>query len=117
VLIIEFQKMDYIFEKTWSETVEKVSKSFGEKLDYSAIIFLIGLQELGHDYKPLKKDQKLDVMHIAICTLLEPFGYYEYEGRDADGWPHFKRVENLPALAPMEQETLIKRAIIEYFND
>lgn len=109
--------MDYIFEKAWNDTVESISKTFGEKLDYSAIIFLIGLQELGHDYKKLKKDQKLDVMHIAICALLEPFGYYEYEGRDADGWPHFKRVEDLPPLAPGEQELLLKRAIIEYFKE
>lgn len=109
--------MDYIFEKAWKDTVDTISNSFGEKLDYSAIIFIIGLQELGHDYKPLKKDQKLDVMHVGICSLLVPFGYYEYEGRDGDGWPHFKRVENLPPLTPEEQEILIKKAIIEYFEE
>jgi hypothetical protein len=56
-------------------------------------------------------------MHVAVCTLLEPFGYYEYEGRDADAWPHFKRIENLPPLSPPEQELLIKRAIIDYFAE
>lgn len=109
--------MDYIFEKTWNETVEKVSNQFGEKLDYTAIIFIIGLQELGKDFQAYKKDQKIEIMHIAICALLEPFGYYEYEGRDADGWPHFKRVESLPSLSPPEQELLIKRAIVNYFDE
>lgn len=109
--------MDFIFEKRWNEIVQKVSEQFGETLDYTAIIFIIGLQELGQDYKAYKKDQKIEIMHIAICALLEPFGYYEYEGRDADSWPHFKRVDNLPPLNPQEQELLIKRAIINYFEE
>ena len=56
-------------------------------------------------------------MHIAICTLLEPYGYYSFEGRDEEGWPHFRKVEDLPALAAADQETLIKRAIIQYFQE
>jgi hypothetical protein len=108
--------MDYIFEKAWNDTVELASKHFGEKLDYSAILFLIGVQELGKGYQKFKKDQKLELMHIAICTLLEPYGYYTYEGRDEDGWPHFNRVENLPPLTPPEQELLIKKAIVKYFQ-
>ena len=109
--------MDYIFEKQWNDTVTKISESFGEKLDYAAILLLIGLQELGKDYQSYKKDQKIELMHIAVCILLEPFGYYQYDGRDSDGWPHFNRVENLPPLSPQEQELLIKKAIVEYFND
>ncbi len=109
--------MDYIFEKTWNDTVTRISEPFGERLEYSAILLLIGLQELGKDYQTYKKDQKIELMHVAVCTLLEPFGYYEYEGRDADAWPHFKRIENLPPLSPPEQELLIKRAIVDYFAE
>ena len=109
--------MDYVFEKTWNETVAKVYEQFGEKLDYTAIIFLIGLQELGKDHQAYNKDQKIEIMHIGICSLLTPFGYYHYEGRDPDGWPHFTRVENLPPLSPPEQELLIKKAIVAYFDE
>lgn len=108
--------MDYLFEKKWQDTVEEISKNFGEKLDYSSILFLIGLQELGLFDQKFKKDQKVELMHIAICALLEPFGYYEFEGRDPDGWPHFVKKENLPALEPRDQEILIKRAIMKYFG-
>jgi hypothetical protein len=109
--------MDYVFEKAWADTVQKVSVSFGEKLDYAAILMLIGLQELGQDYQTYKKDQKLELMHIGVCTVLMPFGFYTFIGRDTDGWPHFERQEDLPPLAPPDQETLIRRAIIEYFKD
>ena len=56
--------MDYVFEKTWNETVSKISASFGEKLDYAAILFLIGVQELGQDYQKFKKDEKLELMPL-----------------------------------------------------
>ena len=108
--------MDYVFEKTWNETVSKISASFGEKLDYAAILFLIGVQELGQDYQKFKKDEKLELMHVGICSLLVPYGYYTFVGRDEQGWPHFERNGDLPNLTPTEQEVLVKKAIVNYFQ-
>ena len=54
-------------------------------------------------------------MHIAICTLLEPYGYYEFEGRDKDQWPHFKLNQLIPALGHQEEQHLMKEAMIDYF--
>ena len=108
--------MDYVFEKTWNETVSKISASFGEKLDYAAILFLIGVQELGQDYQKFKKDEKLELMHVGICSLLVPYGYYTFVGRDEQGWPHFERNGDLPNLTPTEQELLVKKAIVNYFQ-
>ncbi len=87
-----------------------------EPLDMQSLIFMIGVQELNQGFVKLSKDQKLDVMHIAICTLMEPYGFYEYTGHDDDGWPHFKLVKELPVLKPDEQETFMKKAILEYFD-
>jgi hypothetical protein len=109
--------MDYVFEKSWKDTLEKVGNDFGEELDLQALLFLIGVQELGQGYRKFKKDEKVEVMHVAICTLLEPSGFYEFVGRDEDGWPHFKRTNKLPHLGSKQQELLIKSAIIEYFNE
>ena len=99
--------MDFEFEKKWTETLKSASENFGEDLDLNSLIFLIGIQELNHGYVELQKEQKLEVMHIAICSLLEPYGYYEYVGRDKDDWPHFDIVEKLPALTKTHQERLI----------
>ena len=108
--------MDLEFEKQWKDTLTALSRSFGEELDLQAVLFLIGVQELGQGAKKFSKDQKVDLMHIAICTLLEPYGYYTYAGRDGDGWPHFERNEKLPFLPAKEQELLMKNAIIQYFE-
>ena len=88
----------------------------GEQLNIDAIIYLIGVQELGKGAVEFKKDDKVNLMHIAICRLLEPFGYYEFEFYDADGWPHYKALEELPPLKPGEQTVLIKEAIVLYFK-
>lgn len=100
----------------WDILQQKLKERFEEEMDFDAILFLIGLQELGKPFKKYKKDQKLEVMHVAICTLLEPYGFYEYDGRDADGWPHWHLKENLPFLEPKQQNKLIIDAIIDYFK-
>lgn len=103
-------------KENWHRLVKLVSDRFadGEEMDVDGIIFLIGVQELGHGYKKYKKNEKVDIIHVAICTLLEPYGYYEFEGKDDQGWPHFKATEKLPFLKAGEQALLIKEAIVNY---
>ena len=111
---------DYtLLRERWNEIVERLSHMFteGETLDVDAIIYLIGIQELGQLGRKYEKDEKVDLMHIAICKLLEPFGYYQYQFTDPDGWPHYELVQELPALKPGEQTILMKKAIVQYFLD
>ena len=100
----------------FTKVLQSLEPQFGSDIDEQAILFLIGVQELGKGNIRLKKHEKLDVMHIAICTLLTPYGHYEYEGLDKDGWPHWKVSEKLPPLKPVQQQLLIKQAIVEYFK-
>ena len=107
--------MDKAIEMKYREVASKLEEQFGP-LDLDGILFLIGVQELGKGYQDFKKDDKINLMHIAICTLLEPHGYYQYTGVDKDGWPHFENSNKLPNLEAKQQEHLIKEAIIEYFE-
>ncbi len=110
---------DLQLKERWELVVDKLSKQFadGDTLDLDAIIYLIGVQELGKPHRDYKKDEKLDLMHIAICKLLEPFGYYEFDYIDEEGWPHYTVKEQLPSLRAGEQSVLMKQAIVEYFYD
>ncbi|MDX2171715.1 MAG: hypothetical protein SFY56_01255 [Bacteroidota bacterium] len=103
-------------QSDWQLLQAKLNDRFGGQMDYDSILFIIGLQELNKPYRKYKKDEKLEVMHIAICTLLEPFGFYEYKGRDDEGWPHWELKENLPFLDAKQQNKLIIDAIIDYFK-
>ena len=108
---------DTLLKERWDLLVQKLSNKFsdGDPLELDAIIYLVGVQELGQYHRRYKKDDKLDLMHIAICRLLEPYGYYEFDFFDDDGWPHYKIKENLPPLKAGEQAVLMKEAIVDYF--
>ena len=90
--------------------------SEGDPLNLDGIIYLIGVQELGQGKREFKKDEKVNLMHIAICKLLEPYGYYEFDFFDKDGWPHYKILTDLPGLKPGEQTVLMKEAVVNYFE-
>ena len=108
---------DQKLKERWDDVSNKLANQFadGDVLDLESIIYLIGIQELGQLHKKFKKDEKLDLMHIAICRLLEPYGYYEFEFYDDQGWPHYKVKEQLPHLKAGEQSILMKEAIVQYF--
>ena len=109
--------MDVDLDKEWEMIRKKLSEQFGEIPDLQAALFLIGMQELGQGYKKLSKDQKMDVMHIAVCALLSQYGYYEFDGKDEDGWPHWKATAKLPHLKPAQQHDIMKQAVVEYFRE
>lgn len=110
-----FVFMDYEIEIRFQKLKSFLEKKYGEGMDMQALLFLIGVNELGTGHRTFSKNEKTDLFHIAICTLLEPYGYYEYEGRDADNWPHFKLNRMLPPLSHQEQQYLLKEAMLEYF--
>tara|TARA_B100001778_G_scaffold296241_1_gene268970 strand:- start:34 stop:384 length:351 start_codon:yes stop_codon:yes gene_type:complete len=102
----------------WEKLKKNISKDLldDEVVDLDAIIFLIGLQELGQFQKKFNKQKKLEIIHIAICKLLSFYGYYKLDFIDDEGWPHYKLIKKLPNLKPGEQTILIKKAIINYFD-
>ncbi len=103
-----WQDVELFFEKNFQ--TEK-------NVPIETILFLIGVQELGSGKQKYTKDDKVNIIHIAVCRLLEPFGYYKFSHYDDAGYPHFDVVEDLPELKPNEQQLLMKKAIVQYFID
>lgn len=108
---------DEQLKERWKLVVKKLSIKFADRdnLDLDSIIYLIGIQELGQLHRKFKKDEKINLMHIAICRLLEPYGYYKFDYIDDHGWPHYTVKEELPNLKAGEQSVLMKEAIVNYF--
>ena len=96
----------------------KLANQFDNDLpDIKVILFLIGVQELGKGPRKFSKRQKEELMHIANCRLFSELGFYELEGLDQDGWPHWKRLKPIPAYTLLEQEMLMKTLIVNYFDE
>jgi len=105
------------FDPEWIAVLKKVQERFGKKPDLQALLFIIGMQELGQVLEKVTKEQKQDLMHIAVCRLLSEQKLYRYIGRDDDGWPHYDATTALPQLSVNEQERMLKRQVISYFSD
>lgn len=102
----------------FKELQKKLAEAFDNELpDIKVILFLIGVQELGKGPRKFSKRQKEELMHIANCRLFSELGFYELEGVDQDGWPHWKKLKPIPAYNVLEQEMLIKTLIVKYFED
>lgn len=107
--------MDYDIEIRFQKLKTHLEKEFGEGMDVQAILFLIGVDEFGSGYRVFSKQEKTDLLHVAICTLLEPMGYYRFLKRDEENWPHFELIKPLPPLSDRDQQHLIKEAMLDYF--
>jgi hypothetical protein len=112
---MEKKYIDLELEKKYAQVVRFFAKTQGTVIDLQSMIFLIGVRELGQVRK-FKKQEKIDLMHLAVCRLLTPYGYYELEGLDDAGWAHYKQIEELPPLDQSEQERLMKDAMVYYFE-
>jgi hypothetical protein len=110
-------KRDLEQERKWSSLMNDLEKLIGKRpKDLNSTLFLIGVQELGKGNKTFSKEEKQDLMHIGICKILSLSGYYELQGTDKDGWPHWKLIKKLPHFDLLEQEKLLKMHVIEYFE-
>lgn len=95
----------------------KIYKKFNKNPDLNAVLFLIGIRELGSPTFNFSKEEKVNLMHIATCKLLSYKGYYALEGLDEEGWPHWVAVRPIPKMEVIEQEYLLKQLIIRYFAE
>jgi len=101
----------------WIKLQEQIANDFDTDLpDMKVMLFLIGVQELGQGPAKFSKRQKEELMHIANCRLFSEMGFYELEGIDQDGWPHWKLVKPIPAYTLLEQEMVMRSLMVTYFD-
>ena len=107
--------------KNWERLKKWFEEKFGMEADEDAMLFLIGVQELGKGFEEFDKTKKLELIHIGICTILsgnrENEGYYRFTHRDSEGWPHYEAIKKLPPLKGRQQNIFIRARLIEYFDE
>ena len=109
---------DWELDFEWLQVQHQVKEAMRKESlpDLNTVLFLIGIQELGRWRKDFSKEEKQDLMHIAVCCLLSEDGYYEFAGRDEDGWPHWRQVRDIPEQPVAEQEKMLKHKAVRYFK-
>lgn len=103
-------------EKAWPFVEKVVQDRFGKSsTDLKTILFLLGLRDLGKAQGKFTKEEKQDLMNLAICRVFSLSGYFIQEGVDEDGWPIWKQNKALPKMNVKEQELFIKTHVTKYF--
>jgi len=103
-------------QQRWWNLEAMLVERFNKKPDLETILFLIGIQEFGQIREKFTKEQKQDLMHVAVCSLLSQSGIYELDRVDEDGWPHYRQIKPMPEMNMIEQENFIKDHILLYFE-
>jgi hypothetical protein len=104
-------------QEIWANLIRFLKQTMGKTpSDLKAVLFIIGVQELGKGTLRFSKEEKQDLIHIATCKVLSLGGYYSLSGADQDGWPHWELKKALPAFDLINQENLLKHYIILYFR-
>ena len=75
------QIRDQKLKDRWDNLITVLSDRFsqGQPLEIEGVLYLVGLQELGQVHRKMKKDENVNLIHIGICTVLEPYGYYRFD--------------------------------------
>ena len=102
--------------KKWDVVLLKLQKDIAEDIDLKGVLFLIGVQELQKGIQNFTKEEKQDILHLAVCKLLTPYGYFKLEKVVEDGWPHWRELKPIKNLSEKQQDLLIKEAIIAYLS-
>ena len=100
----------------WKTLTAKLGEMFDMEINVEAILFLIGLRELGSNgQREFSKEEKQDLMHIGLCTIFKDV-FYKFEYKDEEGWLHFEPITDFERIEIREQENLIKEKVIAYFK-
>ena len=103
-------------DAAWEELLDQLQTLVGKRpADLNAVLFLIGVQELGTGPKRFSKEAKQDLMHIAVCRVLSQSGYYTFDGYDKDGWPQWTLAKPIPHGDLLAQEFFLKQHVVQYF--
>lgn len=107
--------MENALSYRWERLQQLLAAQFGKDVSMEGILYLVGIRELGVGVREFSKEEKRDLMHIALCRVLAPSGYYTLSHRDPDGWPHWTLVQPLPFTDIFTQELMLKELILSYF--
>ncbi|GAB4426753.1 MAG: hypothetical protein OHK0039_44830 [Bacteroidia bacterium] len=108
--------MELDLNTRWKLLETQLERKFGKKMTMEAILFLIGVRELGALPREFDKEEKTHLMHIAICRLFSFSGYYRLAHVDQEGWPHWDLVRPLPHTDMFSQVQLMREHVLTYFE-
>lgn len=104
--------------EAWPKFTEWLDRTLGCADDLEGVLFLVGLQESGQEFKPdLDKASKQRLINEGTYCVLECLGCFERVGKEVDGYWIWEPHEDLPEdMSSAEQDLLLRAGILRYFD-
>ncbi|MGL4346942.1 MAG: hypothetical protein ACRCR9_02515 [Chitinophagaceae bacterium] len=101
-------------QKQWEKVLSQFSNHTKNPITIEGLLLLIGIQEFNILKDNYSKEEKIDLIHIGMCCILENDGYYQFSHYDKDKWPHYNTLKPLPEMNHDTEDLFIKEKIIAY---
>lgn len=101
-------------QQRWLKLESKLTERLGNKPAMDDVLIFIGIRESGLPPKTFTEKEKIDLIQMAVCTILVPARYYEMMWVDDFGWPYFKEIQRLPAMTIEERAGFLKQYVVAY---
>ena len=95
---------DINLQKRWLQLESALTERLGKKLTLEDILLFIGVREAGIPPKEFTEREKIELMQVAISTILVPAKYYELLWVEDTGWPHFKQLQPIKEMNAKDKE-------------
>lgn len=100
----------------WDELCNFLSDKFGNEVDLSVVLFLVGVRERGLCFQEFSKEEKLNLINFGGCVLFKEMGLVEEKGVDSEGWPVFKQKSVVFSITEERKNKILQECAINYFN-
>lgn len=102
--------------KSWEELCNILSAKFGIDVDFTGVLFLVGVREKGLVLQKFTKEEKLNLINLGSCILYTEAGLLERTGTDHDGWPVFHQNALAPQIDENRKKKTLQDCAIRYFQ-
>jgi hypothetical protein len=101
-------------KQDWLTFETAMAHRLGKTPDLDDVLILVGIKEAGLPPKQFTEAEKINLIQMAICTILVPADYYELFWVEDSGWPHYKQLERVPEMAIPERDNFLKPFVLLY---
>lgn len=101
-------------QQRWLKLETTFQEKFGVLPLVDDILLYIGVRESGLPSKEFTPYEKINLVQMAVCTVLAPARYYELMWVEDTGFPHFKQLAREPEMSALEREDFLKPHILLY---
>jgi hypothetical protein len=99
-------------QQNWLIFESRLTERLGQKPDFDGILLFVGIKEACLPPKNFTETEKVNLMQMAVCTVLVPARYYELFWVEDSGWPHYNQLQRLPEMTASAKEEFLKPYIL-----